>query len=54
VRASAFGQVAGTSSILTIQTDLLGVLTITEQDPQLPQTAYGVLADLLEIAAGRK
>ena len=53
VRASAFGQVAGTSSILTIQTDLLGVLTITEQDPQLPQTAYGVLADLLEIAAGR-
>jgi len=50
-RAGAFGQIAGTSSILTIQTDLLGALTITEQDPQLPQTAYGVLADLLEIAA---
>jgi len=42
--------VRGTSSVLTITTDLLGVLTITEQAPQLRQTAYGVLGDLLELA----
>lgn len=49
-RDGVYGQVKGTSSLLTIETDLLGSLTLTEQDPQLPQTAYGVLADLLEIA----
>ncbi|MDP2873357.1 MAG: homoserine dehydrogenase, partial [Bacillota bacterium] len=45
-----YSGVAGTSSILTLQTDLLGRLTITEQSPGLEQTAYGVLADLVEIA----
>jgi len=42
--------VTGTSSVLTISTDLLGDLTITEKDPRLAQTAYGVLTDLLEVA----
>lgn len=45
-----YATVGGTSSILTISTDLLGDLTITEEAPQLPQTAYGVLADLLDMA----
>jgi len=45
-----YAQVRGTSSILTISTDLLGDLTITEQEPGLSQTAYGVLQDLLTLA----
>lgn len=53
-RCGPYGAIKGTSSLLTIDTDLLGSLTLTEQDPQLPQTAYGVLADLLEIAAERE
>jgi homoserine dehydrogenase len=46
-----YALVSGTSSILTVHTDMLGELTIAEQAPLLRQTAYGVLADLLEIAA---
>jgi homoserine dehydrogenase len=42
--------VTGTSSVLTISTDLLGDLTLIEKDPLLAQTAYGVLADLIEVA----
>lgn len=45
-----FASIAGPSSILTIQTDLLGELTIAEQSPGLEQTAYGVMADLLSLA----
>lgn len=45
-----YAQIRGTSSILTISTDLLGDLTITETAPGLRQTAYGVLQDLLTVA----
>lgn len=44
-----FAQVRGTSSILTLHTDLMGSITVTEHDPELPQTAYGVFTDLLTI-----
>ncbi len=45
-----FALVSGTSSILTLKTDLLGDITVVENDPKVMQTAYGVLNDLLEIA----
>ena len=40
-------QVHGTSSIISFETDILPQLIITEQDPTLETTAYGLLADLL-------
>lgn len=39
--------VSGTSSALTLHTDILGDLTITENDPGPHTTAYGLLADFL-------
>jgi len=40
-------QVKGTSSIISFETDVLPQLIITEQDPGLETTAYGLLADFL-------
>jgi len=39
--------VMGTSSAITFQTDVLGDLTLTEENPGPHTTAYGLLADLL-------
>lgn len=39
--------VMGTSSIITFQTDVLGDLSIVEEDPGPHTTAYGLLADFL-------
>lgn len=47
---SPFWGVDGTSSALTISTDLMGDLTILETNPAVTQTAYAVLSDLLLIA----
>jgi homoserine dehydrogenase len=40
-------QVHGTSSAISFETDVLPQLIITEQDPGLEITAYGLLADFL-------
>jgi homoserine dehydrogenase len=40
-------QVKGTSSVISFETDVLPQLIITEQDPGLETTAYGLLADFL-------
>ncbi len=45
-----FALVEGTSSILRLDTDILGCLVLTEEAPDLTTTAAGVLGDLLEIA----
>jgi len=47
-----FALVAGTGSILRLTTDLLGTTVLTEENPDLTTTAYGVLSDLLSLAAG--
>jgi homoserine dehydrogenase len=44
-----FWSVDGTSSALTIRTDLAGDLTIIESNPTVTQTAYAVFSDLLLI-----
>jgi homoserine dehydrogenase len=41
--------VPGTSSILEIETDTMGRLTILENEPRLRQTAYALLSDLISI-----
>jgi len=47
-----FWSVDGTSSGLTIKTDLMGDITILEGSPLVTQTAYGVLSDLLLVVEG--
>ncbi len=42
-----FARLSGTSSALTITADLLGTITLVEEDPDLTTTAFGVLSDLL-------
>jgi len=44
---SRFFNVSGTSSILEIESDVLGKLSLIEEDPSLWTTAYGLLADFL-------
>ena len=40
-------QIHGTSSVISFETDILPQLIITEQNPTLETTAYGLLADFL-------
>ena len=44
-----FAGVSGASSILRITAEPLGSFTVTEEDPDLATTAFGVLADLLSL-----
>lgn len=46
---SQFWSVDGTSSALTIRTDLMGELTIVEGEPTVEQTAYAIFSDMLLI-----
>jgi homoserine dehydrogenase len=43
---------SGTSSMLTLQTDTLKGLSLIEFEPEPAQTAYGLLADLVNLARG--
>ena len=49
---SHFYHVEGTSSILEISSDVLGKLTLIEENPSPRTTAYGLLADLLNAFTG--
>jgi homoserine dehydrogenase len=44
-----FANVTGTSSILSIKTDLMGELTVIEHDPEIEQTGYGLFSDLMRL-----
>ncbi len=41
--------ITGTSSVVTITTDLMGPVSIVEHDPEILQTGYGVLSDLIRV-----
>ena len=45
-----FATVRGSSSALRLETDLMGPITIMQENPTVTDTAYGVLNDLLTIA----
>jgi len=47
-----FAPIRESGSILMIETDLLAPFVITETDPTLRDTAYGVINDLLDLSAG--
>ena len=51
---SVFWAVDGTSSAVTISTDLMGDITILETNPAITQTAYALFSDLLAIAEWMK
>jgi homoserine dehydrogenase len=44
-----FASVTGTSSILSLKTDLMGEVTIVEHLPEIEQTGYGLFSDLLRL-----
>jgi len=44
--------VRGTSSVITLWTDTLKQLTLIEHEPEPAQTAFGILADLVNVARG--
>ncbi|MFL0247694.1 hypothetical protein [Candidatus Clostridium stratigraminis] len=44
-----FAGISGTSSVLTIDTDLMGKLTVIEHDPEIQQTGYGLFSDLIRL-----
>ncbi|MBP6492034.1 MAG: hypothetical protein KA282_03585, partial [Clostridia bacterium] len=41
--------ISGTSSVVTITTDLMGTISVVEHDPEIEQTGYGVLSDLVRV-----
>ncbi|MGL4483861.1 MAG: hypothetical protein ACRCUS_02830 [Anaerovoracaceae bacterium] len=47
-KSHIYATITGTTSVVTIGTDLMRDLTIIEHDPEIEQTAYGVFGDLLE------
>src|SRR5436305_2604992 len=47
--ADPFALVTGTGSILRFTTDIVGKIVLTEEDPDLSTTAYGVISDLFRI-----
>lgn len=48
---SVYASINGTAAMVTIRTDLMGEVSIIEgvHEPEIDQTAYGVLSDLLRI-----
>ncbi len=48
-KSHILANVDGTSSIVTIKTDLMGTISIIETDPEIEQTAYGLLSDILRV-----
>jgi len=49
-----FALVDATGSIVRFETDLLGRILVTEENPDITTTAYGVLADLYALDSGNR
>jgi homoserine dehydrogenase len=43
----------GTTSLISLETEALGTITLMEHEPGITQTAYGVLSDLITIERQR-
>lgn len=41
--------VRGTTSLVSLTTDLMGTISIVEHDPEIEQTAYGIFSDVLRL-----
>jgi len=49
-KTELLASVQGTSNLLLLHTDLMGTIGIVSISPTVEQTAYGVFADLVDIA----
>lgn len=52
-KQSLFSSINGTTSIISITTDLMGTISIVEHDPEIEQTGYGVFSDLIRVINNR-
>lgn len=48
-KGSMFASIDGTSSVVSITTDLMGTISIIEHNPEIGQTAYGIFSDVVRI-----
>lgn len=46
---SLLATITGTTSIVSITTDLMGTVSIVEHEPEIEQTAYGVFSDMIRV-----
>ncbi|HBD64713.1 MAG TPA: hypothetical protein DC038_09795 [Clostridiales bacterium] len=46
---SLLSNIKGTTSIVSITTDLMGTVSVVEHEPEIEQTAYGVFSDLIRV-----
>jgi len=53
-KGSLLSSITGTSSVVSITTDLMGTVSIVEHDPEIEQTGYGVFSDLIRVITNRK
>lgn len=44
-----YASITGTTSVVSITTDMMGKLSIVEHDPEIEQTAYGVFGDIIRV-----
>lgn len=44
-----YAAVSGTTSVVTLTTDLMGTISVVEHDPEIEQTAYGIFGDMLRV-----
>ncbi|MGO1371841.1 MAG: hypothetical protein ACTHVE_08300 [Senegalia sp. (in: firmicutes)] len=49
-----YSNIKGTSSVLTITTDLMRDITVIEHESEIEQTAYGIFSDLLRVIKNMK
>lgn len=52
-KGSLLSSITGTSSVVSITTDLMGTVSIVEHDPEIEQTGYGVFSDLIRVISNR-
>ncbi|MCL1808929.1 MAG: hypothetical protein FWG42_04060 [Clostridiales bacterium] len=48
-RGDIFASIEGTSSVVSITTDLMGTVSIVEHGPEIEQTAYGIFSDTMRV-----
>jgi homoserine dehydrogenase len=53
-KGSLLSSITGTSSVVSITTDLMGTISIVEHEPEIEQTAYGVFSDLIRVITNEK
>ena len=49
LKSDLLATISGTSSAVSITTDLMSTVSIVEHDPEIEQTAYGILSDLIRV-----